>query len=102
MPREYSIIVIKGDVFGQRFDMMNMDPVISEMPRLMVDEVEHQVIGEPVAYYKAVHKNKYVDIQTKYPEDYFKIPYTQHFIDRYIHKLHPLTSIKEQAYQLVD
>ena len=53
-----------------------MDPALNEMPRLMIDEVEPKIIGEPVPYYKAVNKNKYQDIQTKYPEDYFKIPFT--------------------------
>ena len=74
------------------------------MPRLVIDEVSEQIIGQPLPLYKAIQQNRYDDIKNveKYGEDYFKIPYHQSFIDRYITKVNPPTSNRELSLQLVD
>ena len=37
---------------------------------------------------KACQQAKYEDMQTKYPQGYFKIPYAQHYFNRYVSKSH--------------
>ena len=75
-PREYSIIVIKGKMFARNLDDLTDKPALTELPRLLIIEVEPKLVGEPIPYFKAIQKGKYDDILSKYPEDFFIIPYT--------------------------
>eukprot|EP00347_Sterkiella_histriomuscorum_P008952 403343108 len=101
-PTKYSIIIVKGDIFRQRADDGKTGFIFNEMPRLVIDEVQEKIIGNPVALYKACQQNKYDDLANKYEQDYFKIPYHPQFIERYITKVNPPVSNREISLQLVD
>jgi len=97
----HCILVVKGDIFRQRCDDGKTGFIFNEAPRLILNEVE-RLIGEPIPLVKACQQAKYEDMQTKYPEDYFKIPYTQTFFTRYVARTSALVSNREHSLQLVD
>lgn len=61
-----------------------------------------RVIGDPLPLVKALKEAKYEDIQTKYAEDYFRIPFTAMFHHRHISRTSPLVSNREHSLQLMD
>ena len=90
----HCIMVVKGDIFRQRCDDGKTGFIFNEAPRLIINEVEG-IIGDPIPLVKACQQAKYDDMQAKYAEDYFKIPYVQHFFNRYIARISPLVSNRE-------
>jgi hypothetical protein len=63
---------------------------------VVLNDIE-KIVGDPIPLVKACQQAKYEDMQTKYPEDYFKIPFTQQFYNRYITKTNPMQSNREAS-----
>jgi len=95
------VIVVKGDIFRQRCDDGKTGFIFNEAPRLVLNDVE-KLIGDPIPLVKACQQAKYEDMQTKYAEDYLRIPFTQQFYNRYIARTIPLQSNRELSLALMD
>jgi hypothetical protein len=53
--------------------------IINEVPRVVISDVKPQKIGDPVPLIKAFEEQKYENIDSKYTEDHFKIPFKTKF-----------------------
>lgn len=95
------VIVVKGDIFRQRCEDGKTGFIFNEAPRLILNDVD-KVIGDPKPLVKALQSASYEDMQAKYPEDYFRIPYTSSFMNRYVLKTNPPQSNREFSLTLVD